>query len=290
MDFRSLQLFKHLATSLHFGDTAEAMYVSPSTLSRVIQRLEDELGCTLFKRDNRKVALTHSGHKLLSFSTQALKDWQQLKADLKEDTEALQGEISLFCSVTASQSHFPAILRQFRQQHPGVDIRLITGDPALSIEKIKQKQCDLAIAIHTPDLPTDLYFSPLDNVPLVLIAPREWRLTQLAQINWTQHQVIMPEHGPTRRIAYHWFAEHGVRPNVYASVGGNEAIVSMVALECGIGFVPKVVLDHSSMASLVTQIAVEDIEPYALGLCCLQDKQQEPLIDAFLKLDFIPRG
>jgi len=171
-----------------------------------------------------------------------------------------------------------------------VDIRLITGDPALSIEKIKQKQCDLAIAIHTPDLPTDLYFSPLDNVPLVLIAPREWRLTQLAQINWTQHQVIMPEHGPTRRIAYHWFAEHGVRPNVYASVGGNEAIVSMVALECGIGFVPKVVLDHSSMASLVTQIAVEDIEPYALGLCCLQDKQQEPLIDAFLKLDFIPRG
>ena len=290
MDFRSLQLFKHLATSLHFGDTAEAMYVSPSTLSRVIQRLEDELGCTLFKRDNRKVALTHSGHKLLSFSTQALKDWQQLKADLKEDTEALQGEISFFCSVPASQSHFPAILRQFRQQHPGVDIRLITGDPALSIEKIKQKQCDLAIAIHTPDLPTDLYFSPLDNVPLVLIAPREWRLTQLAQINWTQHQVIMPEHGPTRRIAYHWFAEHGVRPNVYASVGGNEAIVSMVALECGIGFVPKVVLDHSSMASLVTQIAVEDIEPYALGLCCLQDKQQEPLIDAFLKLDFIPRG
>ena len=290
MDFRSLQLFKHLATSLHFGDTAEAMYVSPSTLSRVIQRLEDELGCTLFKRDNRKVALTHSGHKLLSFSTQALKDWQQLKADLKEDTEALQGEISLFCSVTASQSHLPAILRQFRQQHPGVDIRLITGDPALSIEKSKQKQCDLAIAIHTPDLPTDLYFSPLDNVPLVLIAPREWRLTQLAQINWTQHQVIMPEHGPTRRIAYHWFAEHGVRPNVYASVGGNEAIVSMVALECGIGFVPKVVLDHSSMASLVTQIAVEDIEPYALGLCCLQDKQQEPLIDAFLKLDFIPRG
>ena len=85
MDFRSLQLFKHLATSLHFGDTAEAMYVSPSTLSRVIQRLEDELGCTLFKRDNRKVALTHSGHKLLSFSTQALKDWQQLKADLAYD-------------------------------------------------------------------------------------------------------------------------------------------------------------------------------------------------------------
>ena len=105
MDFRSLQLFTHLATSLHFGDTAQAMYVSPSTLSRVIQRLEDELGCTLFKRDNRKVALTHSGHKLLSFSTQSLKDWQQLKVDLREDSNSLQGEISLFCSVTVSYTH-----------------------------------------------------------------------------------------------------------------------------------------------------------------------------------------
>ncbi len=289
MDFRSLQLFNHLATSLHFGITAEAMYVSPSTLSRVIQRLEDELGCTLFKRDNRKVALTHSGHKLLSFSKQALKDWQQLKVDLKEDNDALQGELSVFCSVTASQSHLPAMLRQFRQQHPGVDIRLITGDPALAIEKVKGKQCDLSIAIYTPDMPTDLHFTALDNVPLVLIAPREWRLTQLSQLDWTKHQVIMPETGPTRRTAYHWFAEHGIRPNVYAYVGGNEAIVSMVALECGVGFVPKVVLDHSSMANAVTQIPVEDIEPYALGLCCLQDKQNEPLINAFMQLNLQTR-
>jgi LysR family positive regulator for ilvC len=284
MDFRSLQLFTHLATSLHFGDTAQAMYVSPSTLSRVIQRLEDDLGCTLFKRDNRKVALTHSGHKLLSFSSQALKDWQQLKVDLREDSEALKGEISVFCSVTASQSHLPAMLRLFRQQHPGVDIRLITGDPALAIDKVKKGECDLSIAIYTPDLPTDLHFSPLDAVPLVLIAPKDWRLTHLDQIDWTRHQVIMPETGPTRRTAYHWFAEQGIRPNVYASVGGNEAIVSMVALECGVGFVPKVVLDHSTMSSAVTQINVADIEPYALGLCCSQDKQHEPLINAFLSL------
>jgi LysR family positive regulator for ilvC len=239
----------------------------------------------LFKRDNRKVALTHSGHKLLSFSKQALKEWQQLKIDLKADSDALQGEISVFCSVTASQSHLPSMLRQFREQHPGVDIRLITGDPALAIEKVKSKQCDLSIAIYTPDMPTDLHFSALDDVPLVLIAPREWRLTQLSQLDWTKHKVIMPETGPTRRTAYHWFAEHGIRPNVYAYVGGNEAIVSMVALECGVGFVPKVVLNHSSMASAVTQIQVDDIEPYALGLCCLQNKQHEPLVDAFLKLD-----
>ncbi|MCU7553560.1 HTH-type transcriptional activator IlvY [Alteromonas sp. ASW11-19] len=283
MDIKSLQMFTHLATSLHFGTTAEAMFVSPSTLSRVIQRLESELGCVLFKRDNRKVALTHAGDKLLAFATDMLTDWQALRADLRNDSEQLQGEISLFCSVTASQSHLPLLLRQFRERYPAVDITLVTGDPALAIDRVRQQQCDISIAIHTPDFPAEVAFSSLDNIPLVLIAPKEWRVTQLQHIDWRRHQVVMPEHGPTRRIVYHWFAEHGIRPSVYASVGGNEAIVSMVALECGVGFVPQVVLDHSTLSSSVSRIPVADIEPYALGLCCLKTRRQEPLLDAFIQ-------
>ena len=42
MDLRNLELFLHLADSLHFGKSADAMAVSPSTLSRAIQRLEQE--------------------------------------------------------------------------------------------------------------------------------------------------------------------------------------------------------------------------------------------------------
>ena len=42
---------------LHFARTADAMAVSPSTLSRAIQRLEQEIGCALFERDNRSVTL-----------------------------------------------------------------------------------------------------------------------------------------------------------------------------------------------------------------------------------------
>ena len=41
---------------------------------------------------------------------------------------------------------------------------------------------------------------------------------------------------------------------------------------------------------IVGKIPVEDIEPYALGLCCLQDKQNEPLINAFMQLNLQTRG
>ena len=48
MDLRDLKLFLHLAESHHFGRTAKAMHVSPSTLSRQIQRLEEISGSRCF--------------------------------------------------------------------------------------------------------------------------------------------------------------------------------------------------------------------------------------------------
>ena len=82
MDLRNLELFLHLADSLHFGKSADAMAVSPSTLSRAIQRLEQETGCVLFERDNRSVRLTSAGEKLREFGGSLLQEWRQLKQEL----------------------------------------------------------------------------------------------------------------------------------------------------------------------------------------------------------------
>jgi LysR family positive regulator for ilvC len=280
MDIRSLELFQHLAGSLHFGKTASTLFVSPSTLSRSIQRLEDECGTTLFYRDNRKVKLTAAGAKLLAFTQQMLSEWKSVKWQLQQDQQVLQGELSLFCSVTASQSHLPNLLAHFRHQYPQVEIKLSTGDPALSASKVLQQEVDAAIAIHTPDFPAELNFLPLDEIPLVLIVPKETQMTRLEQVDWRHHSVVLPESGPSKRIVHHWFTEQGIRPRVYASVGGNEAIVSMVALGCGIGIVPQIVLDHSLLGQKVNRIVLDNIEPFKLGLCCLKKRAAEPAIQA----------
>ena len=79
MDLRDLKTFLHLAESRHFGRSARAMHVSPSTLSRQIQRLEEDLGQPLFVRDNRTVTLTEAGEELRVFAQQTLLQYQQLR-------------------------------------------------------------------------------------------------------------------------------------------------------------------------------------------------------------------
>lgn len=103
--------------------------MSPSTLSRQIQRMEEELEQPLFIRDNRQVRLTEQGEKFLQFAKTEWQNWQQFKRQLRDNSAELSGELRLFCSVTASYSHLPQVLAKFRTRYPKVEIQLTTGDP-----------------------------------------------------------------------------------------------------------------------------------------------------------------
>lgn len=171
MDIRDLKLFLHLAQSCHFGRTSKAMHVSPSTLSRQIQRLEEQLGHPLFVRDNRSVKLTQAGEHLKQFAQQTLLQYQQLQHALNQQSPSLSGELHLFCSVTAAYSHLPQVLDKFRALHPLVEIKLTTGDAADAVEKVETHEADLGIAGKPERLPDNVRFTKIGEIPLVLIAP-----------------------------------------------------------------------------------------------------------------------
>jgi len=288
MDTKSLQMFQHLAHSLHFGKTAQAYFVSPSTLSRAVQRIEEQLGCSLLHRDNRSVALTDSGKQFLAYADQQLLQWQALQQSLNQQQVQLTGKLHIYCSVTAAYSHLPSLLDKFRQQHPLVEIMLTTGDAADALEEVQQKTVDIAIAANPDNLPKSLYFQPIAEIPLAVIAPTiSCTVQQLLNepvLNWPAIPIILPEHGPARKRFEHWYRQKQQgKANIYATVSGHEALVSMVALGCGVGISPKVVVENSPVKDRVQYLQnVGDIAPFELGVCCLKSTQEQGLIKAFL--------
>ena len=61
MDLRQLEVFINLAKSLNYSKTAENLHLSQPAVSRIIQRIEGEVGVTLFYRSHREVQLTKNG-------------------------------------------------------------------------------------------------------------------------------------------------------------------------------------------------------------------------------------
>ncbi|CNJ07854.1 HTH-type transcriptional activator IlvY [Yersinia bercovieri] len=292
MDLRDLKLFLHLAESRHFGRTAKAMHVSPSTLSRQIQRLEETIGQPLFLRDNRTVQLTDAGTQLKSFAQQTLLQYQQLRHALGQHGPSLSGELRLFCSVTAAYSHLPPILDRFRARHPLVEIKLTPGDAADAVDKVQSNEADLGIAGRPEVLPSSVAFTQIGEIPLVLIAPAlpcaVRSQVSVEQPDWATIPFILPEHGPSRKRIDLWFRRQRITNSlIYATVSGHEAIVSMVALGCGVALIPSVVVDNSpepvrNRISLLDDVSL--VEPFELGVCVTKKRLNEPLIDAFWRL------
>lgn len=293
MDQRSLHLFLTLAHHLHFAKASEACHVSAPTLSRNIKQLEQEVGCELFERNKRSVKLTKQGHAFIKFAQSSLAQWQKFKDDLEQDTNTITGELSLFSSVTATYSFLYDLLKLIRKHHPGIEIQLNTGDPALAINRVMTGQEDLAIAARPDVLPSGLVFYALGFSPLVFIAPKEGEINQVIKANqvkntalpWEQLPFIVPEQGLAKTRLATWWQENAVTPQIYAKVAGNEAAVSMVSLGFGVALVPQVVVDNSPIKHHVDILTTEHtVAPFEVGLVVQKSRLKKLQVSAVWQL------
>lgn len=288
MNIRSLNHFMALAEHLHFGQASVASNISISALSRNIRQLEEEVGVVLFNRDNRSVTLTAKGARFHRYAKGATRQWREICSELAESGNDLQGEISVYCSVTASYSILFDLLNQFRPDYPGIEIKLHTGDPEHAISRVVAGEEDVAIAAQPRSIPRGLVFKPIILSPLLFIAPLDAGELNLpkagrqSQLQWGQVPMILSEGGIARTRVNEWFRQRGVSPRIYAQVAGNEAIVSMVSLGMGVGVVPKIVLDNSPLADRIQVLEVKpELEAYSVGLCTLKRNLVNPLVNAF---------
>ena len=287
MDVRSQQLFLTLADTLSFSRTAEQLHMSLSAVSRTVQRLETECGQRLFERDKRSVRLTAAGKRFRDYAERAVSDWQQVHAALRVDPARLRGQVSIYCSVTASYSVLSPILAPFRAEHAGLEIMLHTGDQADAISRIHGGNEDIAVAACPDDLPGKLEFLTLMHSPLCFIAPdfdcavcdqlADTPTDRLAEVPF-----IVAERGLSRQRVDRWFRGRGQRPRIYAQVAGHEAIAAMVGLGLGVGVVPQLVLDNFTHRDQIRILPIDgDLGSFPVGLCASQQRLENPLVAAF---------
>lgn len=289
MDIDSLKLFLHLAETLHYGTTSKSCNLSPSTLSRTIKRLESQLGQQLFERDNRTVRLTETGIRFREYAREALGRWQTLQDAIAADTGVLRGEISMYCTVTASYGVLPELLVRFRRAYPQVHIKLLTGGSERAIQNVIDGETDFAVAAIPDRIPARLLFQPLTDVQLRFVAPAvPWPgrdLLQRRPMPWERIPLILAEKGMARKRTDAWLRDQAVTPNVYARVSGNESILALVSMGFGVGVLPGLVLEKNLLRSAVQPLPVTPaIPPYSVGLCVHRRRTSSPTVQAFWEI------
>jgi LysR family positive regulator for ilvC len=281
MDIQALRVFLGLCRHLHFGKTSAEFHMSPSALSRLVQRLEAEVGHSLLIRDNRSVELTEQGRQLRAYAIDVVAGLDELRRNMQEADAHLSGSLTLFASVTASQSILPNVLSRFRIDYPDIHIQLETG---YAIDALQQLSAgaDVVVAALSKDEEPNLVKKIVTSTPIVGVASHDLARMLGEPPQWRGVPLVLPGFGQVRDKIDAWVRTEGFKPEIYSEVDGNEAILSLAALGCGVGFVPLLVWENSSLKHQVEVVAQGLFGEFHVGFCTrARQLEKSAIINAF---------
>lgn len=259
-----LRIFLAVARHCSFARAAEALHLSPPTLSLQVKQLSETVGQPLFEQLGKKIFLTAAGQTL----AEACQDIEGRLERLSQDLAALQGvergSLKLAILTTVKYT-VPKLLGGFCAAHPGIDVAMLVGNRENLLQRLAANQDDLYIMGQPPEN-MDVVCEDFADNPLVLVAPPKHPLVgrkNLAPQRLMNEPFILREPGSgTRLTAERFFAAQGITLKNRLEVGSNEAIKQTVAGGLGLAVL--------SSTTVVSELA--------LGELVLLDVQGFPLI------------
>ncbi|WP_373921819.1 LysR substrate-binding domain-containing protein [Streptomyces sp. T12] len=96
---------------------------------------------------------------------------------------------------------------------------------------------------------------------------------------------VLPHRGLVREAADRWFRARGTTREVACEPEGHEGLLTLVALGCGTGVVPRLVLEHSAVRDRLSVVPGDPPpEPFPIGLCVRRADLRRPLVAALWSL------
>ena len=145
MEIRSLSYFVRIAELGSITRAASHLRVAQPALTRQVQRLEDELGVSLFTRVNRGVRLTEAGQKLLESATRILRDVERTSDEIRAQDAHPSGKIILGITPTLCPVLAPELFSRMRQHYPMIELKVVHAGMVRLEEMIMDGRVDLAL-------------------------------------------------------------------------------------------------------------------------------------------------
>ncbi len=247
MDFYELDSFIKVAETLRFSKAADLRNMSPSALSRMIARLEEEVGAPLLDRDNRKVLLTEQGKKFLAFARDAVTKKRDLTMEFSQAKDTVSGDLNVYASVTACYTILPPFIKELSKKYPAIRLSVQTGGESGAFNAVKEGRVHLAVAAIPEEGNAAIEATSVIKTPLIYAASADGPWTKLygsPQDILSSAPLVLPKTGLARKRFDKWIKSRNVKPRIAAETEGNEALLAIAQLGLGIALVPRIVLEN----------------------------------------------
>lgn len=234
-----------------------------SNVTGRIRKLEETLGCELFVRKGRALALAPSGRVLLDYARRMLLLERQTLAAVREVGEC-SGELRIGAMETFAALHLPYALKAVRREHPKVELRIYSEPTALLVDKVLAHKLDAAFVAGPVQHP-ELEFSEVVAEELVQVHAQGSEPVRLPLI-------LFREGCAYRARALAWQRSIGHALADVMEFGTLDGILGCVSVGLGWTLMPRRVIEQSRHAAeLVVTPVPHEIAHVPTGLIRLRD-------------------
>jgi DNA-binding transcriptional LysR family regulator len=256
---RQIRIFLSAAKYLNFSHASEELHITGSAVSLQIKEMEDDIGISLFNRENKKIALTVAGEHFLTYANRMIGVLNDAKAamDSLRGTELGVLRIGL---VSTTRYFLPSILVHFKEIYPNVQIKVIVKNRQALIALLSEGLVDIAI-MGKPPGNVQAEATPFASHPHAFIASPANQLAGKPKLTadvLNHVDIISREEGSgTRYIMEKYISEQRLSLKAGMEMSGNEMIKQAVIANLGVSFVSL----HTVGNELANhQVVILDIE------------------------------
>lgn len=245
LDLRKLRLLRELERRETVSAVAEALYLTPSTVSQQLTSLGKELGVQLTEPVGRRIRLTNAAHVVLKHADLILAQMEELTADLAAYQLGDAGAVSVTGFAALLTSLVLPTVRSLKKERPGLHVKITETDLPASNEKLVHGETDIVISVAPVLAQED--DSRLSSLPLIdevfdLALPvghpfadaSEVWLVDLAAEAWIFTAIEKCQEIPMAACA-----AAGFMPQVTHTMGTWDVTLSAVGMGMGICLVPR---------------------------------------------------
>ena len=245
ISYEYYKIFYYVAQYKSFSTASKILSNSQPNITRIINNLESELDCKLFKRSNRGVTLTEAGEKLFEHVQSAHKHLQMGEAEILQMKESHKELISIGFSIGINEvllhDKILPVLHDYHTMYPNVRIQILNESTPRLISDIENGLIDLAIITavegdktHPGEVVLNSFKDELVGGPSYAgLSKKKLHLSDLPD-----YPIINLWQGTETFSFYsNFFSTHGLSFEPEIETATTNQVLSFIVSDMGIGFI-----------------------------------------------------
>lgn len=285
MEMHQLEYVLAVAKYNNFTRAAEEIKISQSSLSQQINKLESELGTSLFVRTTRSVRLTPAGTEFVVHARRIMAEVSEARRSIQEHVSIVKGELTLGTLAVIGDYNLPNLIKSFQDNFPGIKMHIVEEQCEELLAMLHSSKIDAAfVQIARPN--NQFVFHPLIHDRMVVVVSSHHPLANRGSVDIKELKNEKFILTPPTSGHYHDFHSacmaEGFEPNIILSCAIVKTMLSFVREEIGITVLSsKVALSEKDPSMRV--IGLTPTIPRRISLATRKSSDTPPTLKMFLK-------